>query len=650
MLLDSAATPQNLKLWVKHKNLSISFLREQLCLTKSNMSLHWGLDITVNQPDKLIYIAPPIISGAEDPVVNRTKLEVRTNRTVHIPSNAPNTDQDAINIIKQLRSAAGLPEHNLAIKYYKKEKSYIMDGPDKASVTGVKRNGDFTYLNLNGGDSWAYYHFTAVPELLFNFKGEPVYRVQDIAPDYYSNAKLFANTYKQDAHKPKDTDSKTQYFIINRKDEGRYYKVTYSQKEGVTLDPAPTSKHISDFCILNKIIIPETIDDWTIIFDPTTMQIIDVANKTINLYRPTKYRYVEQANEQSIPELYLNLFMHVCGDDIIATERLINWLAYIWQTGKKPKTAWVLHGTYGTGKGRLLRILQMLFGDQCIVTSPENVSEHFNADIERAQILWIDEVTTDSWDNEKITPKLRNWITEDTISIRGMRKDKRTANSYMGIFIAANEHNPVEIRYGDRRINVAPRQETKLENTNWATKDIVDNDGWMYQEENLCELASALFAYKVDDNLATSPMENDAKMDVMKVTQNLPEDIVQALHQGNTSFFLEYVDGKQLIPSIELVEYKEIVGKMMRGGRMGIATRDIAKIFEYLAGWKQAPAKFSKAVSKFGLVLSGKTAREGTRTFAGTYFTFNVTENDRAYWAQVTESELHVVREERVRG
>lgn len=646
ILLDGAYTSNILKQWAKHKNINTPFLREQLTLTKSNMSLHWPLDITVNQADKLIYIAPPNISGRTDPVFNRIELCKRKNERVALPTIIPNVDSEVIGVIKQLRSASGCIDHDLEIKYSKRDVTYIMEDPDKASVTGVKRNGDFTYLNLNGGDSWGYYHLTADPELLLNFKGEPAYKLQEIAPEYYAEAKMHSRYYKREVHRPKQSEDKEKYFIINKRDEGKYFKVTYKPRIGVIIDPAPTSKHINDFCMTHKVPIPDTIEDWTIHFDPTTDEIINVTDKTINLYRPTKYRYVDTSHKD-IPDYYFKLFSHACGSDPVATDRFINWLAYIWQTGKKPKTAWVLHGTYGTGKGRLQRVLSFLFGDQCVVTTPENVNEHFNANIERSQILWIDEVTTDSWDNERITPKLRNWITEDIVSIRGMRKDARTTNNFMGIIIAANEHNPVEIRHGDRRISVAPRQEVKIEDTNWATPEIIGNEGWLYQDENLALLASALFNYKVDDYLATRPLENEAKMDVMKVTQNLPEDIVQALHQGNVSFFLEYIDPKQVIPSAEAAEYKEIVGRMMRGGRMGLATRDIARIFEYLAGWKQAPAKFSKAISKFGLVLAGKTAREGNRTFAGTYFEFNVNDQDRAFWAQLNDTELRLVREGR---
>ena len=49
----------------------------------------------------------------------------------------------------------------------------------------MKRARGFVYLNLSGGDSWAYFHPEDNPEYIYNFKGEPVYRTKEIAPEYY---------------------------------------------------------------------------------------------------------------------------------------------------------------------------------------------------------------------------------------------------------------------------------------------------------------------------------------------------------------------------------------------------------------------------------------------------------------------------------
>jgi hypothetical protein len=40
----------------------------------------------------------------------------------------------------------------------------------------MKMERGFVYFNLNGGDSWAYYHPIDNPTFIRNFKGEPMYR------------------------------------------------------------------------------------------------------------------------------------------------------------------------------------------------------------------------------------------------------------------------------------------------------------------------------------------------------------------------------------------------------------------------------------------------------------------------------------------
>src|SRR5574343_160367 len=439
-LLKSPVAAEYLKSWFKWKNLSLPFLRNQISLTRTGVALHWPLDCTVGQNDKLIYIAPPTITGKEDPVKERITLNIREKSHVTLDMPPSGLDEQANDLIRQLRSASGLKEHKLAVVYSKTYQVETLKNPDHVSITGVKRNGDFTYVNINGGDSWGYYHNTIKPEILHNFKGEPLYLLREIAPEYHKEAKLYARTVRIAAHRPQELNGKPQRWVINRRDEGKYYKVTYIPNSGVTLDPAQTLKHVEDWCISHNILIPEAIEDWDVVFDPTSVNPVDVRFKRINLYQPTIYKLNTTADEDC-PEDYMRLLTYVCGDSEVATKRFINWLAYIWQTGKKPKTAWALHGTYGTGKGRLAKVLSALFGPQFVVTSPEAVSEFFNAAIERAQILWIDEVTTDAWDNSKITPKLRNWITEDEIPMRAMRKDMRNAKNYMGIIISANEHN-----------------------------------------------------------------------------------------------------------------------------------------------------------------------------------------------------------------
>jgi hypothetical protein len=277
------------------------------------------------------------------------------------------------------------------------------------------------------------------------------------------------------------------------------------------------------------------------------------------------------------------------------------------------------------------------------------MNEQFNLELKTAQIMWIDEVTTDAWENAKVTPKLRHWITEDNPSIRAMRKDRDSKDlNYTAFIVAANEWNPVEIREADRRWNVAPRQEVPLKALSWCTPEMIDEViGWMYQDENLQAFADSLFLYRVDIAKVLEPMENAAKNVVMQVTQNLPEDIIRALDSGNTSFFLEHVATASGASNsaIDAMDYKKVVSMMMQGGMIALKTAEISSIFRFLVGWNQPTAKFVKAASKYGLILSGKRARRDGQVIVGDYFTMQVTDADRVLWHQLTDAKLKVVKE-----
>lgn len=651
MLLAKAAAAEELKSWLKWKNLTVPFLRGQLALTKSNMALHWPIDVTVGQSDKLLYIAPPLITGIADPVPNRLHLVKKNERTAQLDLAPAGLDEQAKDLIKQLRSVAGLPELKLSTVLDKYEHVEVLKDPDRVAVTGVKRSAEFTYLNINHGDSFGYYHSTKVPRLLYNFKGEPVYRLADIAAGYYKEALAYAKEQKLEAHRPEEDSTKIQRWVANLKKSSKYVKVTYRPGIGVDIDPANSVKVYEDWCKLHGLPIPEAVEDWDVVFDPTSDKVIDAQERIINIYKPTKYKVRAKPDLLNCPDDYFKLIKHVCGSDEEATNRFINWLAFLWQLGRKPKTAWVMHGQFGTGKGRLAKVLQALFGEHFVSTSPEHVGESFNTFIEKAQILWIDEVTTESWDSKRMVPKLRNWITEDFISMRRMQQAARDESNYMGIIIAANEHNVVEIPRGDRRFNVAPRQEVPLLNMPWATSEMLDDFyGTLYQETNLQAFANYLTAVQVDTSMVRVPLENAAKRAVADVTQQLPAEIVSALQDGNVGYFIDFARPVSPILDVENDAYLAIVRKMLRGGEVPMKTLEIQQLFSYIAGatWEsQKIGRFTKAASKYGLLLGGKTVRDGDRTYSGVKMTFNPTPSDHSRFAQYADTGLKVVRDVR---
>nr|MBS0019439.1 hypothetical protein [Gammaproteobacteria bacterium] len=149
------------------------------------MTLAYPLDITSNQNDKLLFIAHPVVEGLEDPLAGR-RFQLCERRASHVALRAEHVDPGAVqrsaeDLVSVLRAKAGLPAREpryVALP----GRERLLANPEPATVTGVRRARGFVYLNLNDGDSWAYYFPESNPEVLYSFKGEPPIRLADIAP------------------------------------------------------------------------------------------------------------------------------------------------------------------------------------------------------------------------------------------------------------------------------------------------------------------------------------------------------------------------------------------------------------------------------------------------------------------------------------
>ncbi|MCU0299160.1 MAG: hypothetical protein MUF33_11665 [Candidatus Nanopelagicales bacterium] len=190
--LATPVAPERLKLWLRHMNLRVPGLREQVGLSANGMTLSYPLDVTSCQNDKLLFIADPVVERLEDPLAGRRfVLNMRESgsadfRFDHLHPDAVQREPDAL--VAELRARAGLPARDPRYVALPGRERLLVN-PEPAAVTGVRRSPGFVYLNLNGGDSWAYYFPESNPELLYSFKGEPPMRLADIAPGLWEQVR-----------------------------------------------------------------------------------------------------------------------------------------------------------------------------------------------------------------------------------------------------------------------------------------------------------------------------------------------------------------------------------------------------------------------------------------------------------------------------
>lgn len=355
MHLDKPVRPQQLKNWLQDLNLSRPTLSGQLQLTKTGNSLRWPLDITTCQNDKLLYIAPPDLGkGITDPFPNkstrgkpaspRITFEQRTLKRLSLPTNL--ILQEALRDrthakVSELRVAAGLPKMK-AVKYKFDGTIEYMANPGQATITDMKEERGFVYFNLNGGDSWAYYHPSDSPEFIYNFKGEPTYKTSELLPQYW--AKL---TQQAASGAP---DAKGNIYLAFREfTSGVYWNGIYQTVEDrLELYPAKSETQLRHFMKNNKMPLGESIPDWKRVFEPNNPNVIDRQAQTVNIYNPSELMKDPTPPYVASPPSVINKIIdHVLGNDMATLDHFYNWLAVIVQHKTRAGTAWVLQGTQG---------------------------------------------------------------------------------------------------------------------------------------------------------------------------------------------------------------------------------------------------------------------------------------------------------------
>lgn len=594
MQLDKPVRPQQLKNWLQDLNLSRPTLSGQLQLTKTGNSLRWPLDITTCQNDKLLYIAPPDLGkGITDPFPNkgtrgkpatpRITFEQRTLKRLSLPTNL--ILQEALRDrthakVSELRVAAGLPKMK-AVKYKFDGTVEYMANPGQATITDMKEERGFVYFNLNGGDSWAYYHPSDSPEFVYNFKGEPTYKTSELLPQYW--AKL---TQQAASGAP---DAKGNIYLAFREfTSGVYWNGIYDTvNDTLELYPAKSETQLRHFMKNNKMPLGESIPDWKRVFEPNNPNVIDRQAQTVNIYNPSDFfKDLSPPFVASPPPVINKIIDHVLGNDMATLDHFYNWLAVIVQHKTRAGTAWVLQGTQGTGKGLLMHnILTPLFGYENVAAKRmEELESQFTEFMENKFIVFIDEIESGkSLYHAKVTAKLKNLIVEPMISIRNMYRPAYLAPNFASMIFASNKPSSVEVAPDDRRFNVGGYQENKLQITG-PEIDQIDHE--------LGEFYAYLMHYPADPDRARTPLISQSRSTLIDISRTAIDTISDALLKGDLQTLWDHLPSqKSLTPGNALIQTKaqgyrdlivDVVSNISAHDKL---TRDeLYTIFEYTVG------------------------------------------------------------------
>lgn len=558
MMLEEEAHPTLLKRWLKSINLSTTRISSQLKLARSQNALLWPLDITTCQNDKLLYIAPPLFGeGIEDPLESANKARIqlvqKQYRTLELSlKSLPNDKAIAsseLSELNKLRKDAGLKIRRKFTFETDMDTKYLAN-PEPGQYTGIKTERGFVYLNINGGDSWGYYHPVDNPAFIYNFKGEPVYRTQDLLPAYWDEIKARVQNLEPDS-------SGYVYLAFRDFDSATYWNGIYSNAESrlIKLAQAKSESQLRHFMKQHGQPLGDFIPDWDLKWDPHSKATLDTKKRRLNTYKPSRYFARPCVAQSSVPPTIDYVLKHVVGGDPDVYEHFLNWLAVIVQTLGMTQTAWVLHGTQGTGKGLLFnQILTPMFGEENVTARRmEELGSDFTEFMKNKFVVFVDEVQAgDSFFYDKVAAKLKNLIVEPRISVREMYKPATIMPNHANLIFASNHPRPVSIAPDDRRFNVGGYQGTPIDISDADIDCIASEVGAFYDY---------LGTRPADREAARRPLETADRQRIIDNSRLSVDIAIEALKRGDLAFFVDMlVEQPELIQPKNLTTYDRFEG------------------------------------------------------------------------------------------
>lgn len=640
MQLDRPVRPALLKSWLQQLNLTRPNIAAQIELTKTGNALRWPLDVTTCQNDKLLYIAPPNLApGIADPFPDaqnpRISFQARGKPLMSVPADIllPEALKEKIQTrITTLRVAQGLPKAKTPKFKYHGDMEY-MSNPGTAVISDMKEERGFVYFNLNGGDSWAYFHPVESPEFIHNFKGEPVYRTQDLLPSYWARL-----TQKASSSTP-DAEGKI-YLAFREFTTGVYWNGFYdTNNQALELYPAKSETQLRHFMQNHNLPLGETVPDWRRIYDPSSSDVIDYATQTVNVFNASEC--MKNPHDPAVltpPPVCHKVISHALGGEPVTVDRFYNWLAVIAQKRTLTGTAWVLQGTQGTGKGVLFhKILTPLFGhDNTMTKRMGELASEFTDFMENKLLVMIDEIESGTaLYHAKITATLKNLIVEPTISVRRMYQPARLVTNHANMLFASNKAAGVEIAPDDRRFNVGGYQNTRIELSTQEVEEIIPNE--------INDLYSYLMNLPADVAQARAPLLSAPRATIIEISKTAVDTIAEALNTGNMATLWDHLPSSSVVSSANLLmqtranAFKDLIIQLVRTQEPHLTRDELFTIFEYTVGnMPGSPNKFTSLLKHHRIYM--KPVWRNNRTVRGIEVTWNL---DPAWHQQALDDIAH---------
>ena len=623
MMLSGPVAAPDLKAYLMDTNFK--HLIDDISLSRSKMMLRWPLDITTCQNDKLLYIATPSFKGMKDPLRERITLVPKKLQAIPVERigglhiNALKAQERKL--LNELRKAESLPARTAKTSWV--GTCEVQNKPDVASVTGLREAGDYVRLNLNGGDSWAYWHHRDSFELIHDFKADAWYKTKELVPQYY--AELMEARKELTATPTEEGDLILAFRDIKTSE---YFNGLWNPTTGnLELHRARNETQLDHWMRSHGRVIGDYIPIWELRYDPLADFRVDAENHIVNTFISSPYYDLEPNPKAKFPKIEY-LIKHLLGindgspENTKLYEHFINWFAVVFQrkgTANHPITAWVLQGIQGTGKGSLFnKIILPLFGHQNVFAAQvQNIEEGFNGWLQNKQFIMVEEVDVDDFkDKGRISAKLKQYITEPKVPFRQMRQTAVWTDNYASFLFASNKPQPVHIEASDRRYNCGNYQRNRLD---YPGDEAIENE--------LEAFAAYLLAHKADAEKANQIIQTDARTRIQQLGVTSIDETCKWITTGDFDALWYSMPDEQIInaspiqtgASADATAYitlmKRLLHEVINEPKNRLSRDEMYVLIQYHVGQlSPAPGKFTSLLRHHGIETK-QIRRNGQKTY-----------------------------------
>jgi hypothetical protein len=258
------------------------------------------------------------------------------------------------------------------------------------------------------------------------------------------------------------------------------------------------------------------------------------ACRVLNLWRPPPWK--EHDNPE--PGLFLDHLVYLFGDDQVAVDHVLDYLAHLVQRPweRIGHALLITSEAKGIGKSTFGNIVRRLVGEQnSRVAQTKDLKSQFDGWLAGKLVIQVEEVyEAGNWD---LANKLKPLITERTVSVNLKYGPQMEIENYARFIMFSNHAAPLTIEDGDRRYfvvnsSVQPREDTYYEELN----RFIDTDEGM----------NAIFSFLRRRDLSRfnpyrRPPMTKAKEAVIAVSGNpLRTYIIEAVESG---YFRKALEG-----------------------------------------------------------------------------------------------------------